>query len=128
MFLANPFPHAARAKATVAAAALSLAVTILLLAPALAAAIPEDPDETGASSTTSSTGSQLGHNIANLITDFTKPMLVAVAGMMSFAAFGKRDTGRVLQILGVTLVIGGLVYNPGDVFGKVIETCWKQVS
>lgn len=119
------FPQAAKAKSIVAAAAaLSLATTLLLLLPTIAAAAPKEADD----SSSNTTGAQLGKNVAELITGFTKPLLVAVAGMMAFAAFGKRDTGRVLTITMVTTVIGGFVYNPGGVMQKVITTMWSQVS
>lgn len=123
----HPRPLMTRARVA-ATAALSTAVTFLLLAPALASAAPDASSGPGGTTTKASPGGLLGQRVADLITDFTKPLLVAVAGMMSFAAFGKRDTGRVLTILMVTLVIGGLVYNPGNVIGTVIETMWTQVS
>jgi hypothetical protein len=124
-------PLAARATSAFWAAALTLTVAFLLLAPALASAqsAGSAAAESGgtADDTKVATSAQLGQNVANLIEDFTKPLLVAVAGAMSFAAFGARNHGRVGGIMVITTVIGGFVYASDTIVG-VIKQLWGSLA
>ena len=101
----------------------------LLLEPSLAHAAAEPGEEAGKTITGGQdpTGTVLGDKLADMISGFTKPLLTVVGGAASFAAFGKRDSGRVVHVVMLTTVIGGFVYRP-EVVQDIIDKLWQSVA
>jgi hypothetical protein len=91
------------------------AVTMLLAAQSALA--QEEGGETG------SQAEGIGENIANIIQAWTEPLLVAVAGMMAFAAFGQRQTGKLITVALTSIGVGGFVFAPDEI-KSIVQSMW----
>lgn len=69
----------------------------------------------------------IGNNLKGIILSWTKPLLIAVAGMMAFAAFGQRQTGKLVTVVITAIGVGGFVFA-GDQIESLIKFLWTGAT
>jgi hypothetical protein len=71
--------------------------------------------------------SPLGHNIGSEVKSWGSGLLLVTAAAVGLSVLGKKESGPVLGIALIVLVLGGFLFAPGAV-KAVIEGVWKSVG
>ena len=117
------------ALALTGALAFAAAASQAAIPPPLAAKASAPPAPGAASSSAGDSGdaTDAGQNLGRLIASWGAALLLPVAGIMGFAAYGRSGIGGALVVAAITLIVGGFVYAPDEV-KSFIKSIWHTVQ
>ena len=72
-------------------------------------------------------GSQVGQNLGNMLRGLSQPIFLGLVGLVALALLAGRQVNKLVVFIGVALVVGMIVMNPGA-FGNIAKAVGDALS
>ena len=71
--------------------------------------------------------SNVGKNLGSEVSSWARALVFPLAALGGLGAYFKRDVSMAVQLLAITMIVGGFAYDPGNVVESLIGSLWSAL-